>query len=87
MADTIPDDLKAAYAAETKAEKGWGKEKAKDVKLTEKAALQAVDTNEAKVLYIDARSERRRLEREYEIGEWAPSGVPPTLVGRVADEV
>ncbi len=85
MAETIPTDLKAAYAAEAKTEKAYDKEKVKGVKLTDKAALQGVDTNEAKVLYLNARGERRRLERDYEIGEWAPSGVPPIQVGSGAD--
>ena len=77
----LPDDLKAAYAAEGKAEKKVAVERAKSVQLRAAYETQQAKVQEARVPFEATRATRRTLEREYGIGEYADSGVEATTIG------
>ena len=86
MAEKIPDDLKAAYAVEKKLEATVKKERAKSVTARSKLDKQNQVVGFAKLDYVEAREVVRELERGYDLGEWAPSNVPPTVIGRQPEE-
>ncbi len=81
MAETIPDDLKSAYAAEAKAEKAVGVERAKSVKLRAAYDEQQAKVQKVRTPFEATRATRRTLERDYGIGEYADSGIEPTTIG------
>ena len=77
----IPDDLAAAYAAEQKAEEKLAEERAASVEFRAAFDEAQAKVREAKIPFESTRATRRTLEREYGIGEWAASGIPPTTIG------
>ncbi len=77
----IPDDLKAAYAAEAKAETKLAAERAKSVKLRAGLDEQQAKVKKARTPFEATRATRRTLEQEYGIGEYADSGIPATTIG------
>ncbi len=80
MAD-IPDDLKAAYAAEDKAQKALVVERAKSVQLRATYDEQQAKVRKARVPFEATRATRRALEQEYGIGEYAASVAPTQTIG------
>ena len=81
MADNIPDDLKAAYAAEAKAEAKVLMARAKSVTLRASLDEQQAKVQEARTPFEATRATRRTLEREYGIGEYADSGIESSTIG------
>ena len=81
MADKVPDDLKAAYAAEQKAQTALAGERAKSVKLRAAYDEQQAKVRKARTPFEATRATRRTLEREYGIGEYADSGIAATTIG------
>lgn len=77
----LPDDLKAAYAAEDKAEKAVAVERAKSVKLRAAYDEQQAKVRKVRTPFEATRATRRTLEREYGIGEYADSGISATTIG------
>ena len=82
MTEPIPVALKAAYTKQKATEKTVTKERAKSVTIRTKLAEQNEIVATAHDLFIVARQDVRTLERQYNIGEWAPSDIPPLIVGR-----
>ena len=87
MASTIPADLKDAYAKLKKAEGTVTKERAKAVTISGKLADQKEVVAVAHDIFVVAREDVRTLERAYDIGDWAPSDVPPTVIGEQVEEI
>jgi hypothetical protein len=81
MATKIPDDLKAAYVAEKKMAAVVKRERAKSVTLRTKLDQQNQLVGFADLDYVEAREVVRTLERTHDIGDWAPSDIPPTVIG------
>ena len=77
----IPDDLMSAYKTEQKAEDKVAVQRAKSVKLRTDLDTSQAKVRELNVPYEATRETRRTLEREYGIGEYAFSGIPPTTIG------
>lgn len=78
----IPEDLQAAYDAEAAAEAAVVELRSEIVELVNAKAVVKGKLKEAEGPYFDARDTRRSLERQYGIGEWAPSGVPAATVAK-----
>jgi hypothetical protein len=77
----IPEDLQAAYAAEASALAALTAQRAVSIKLSSNLALSQVEVRKLAVPYEQHRATRRVLEQTYGIGEWAPSGIPDSVVG------
>ena len=86
MAEKIPADLKEAYAAEKKARGEAARKRAKSIRQREMLDEANVATRETQDAYLVAREEVRRLERQYDIGEWTSTDVPPTVIGVPQEE-
>ena len=82
MAEKIPDDLKAAYAVQKKLATTVKKERAKSVTIRTKLDEQNQVVGFADLDYVEAREVVRGLERDYDLGEWASTDVPPNLIGQ-----
>ena len=77
----IPDDLQSAYTAEQIAEDKVAVQRAKSVKLRIDLDTSQEKVRELNIPFEATRATRRALEREYDIGEWASSGIEATTIG------